>query len=146
MIKIKNISSARVVIALPDIRLHRDIRPGMAMPFKDEEYEYLTFDPGFNALLDGHYIRVLNDTIEKADGHVEEKVYEATEIKEMLEKRDITAFAKFIKNATAAEREAVIKYAVELKITDNGFAALIKNYCHIDLIEAISQYHQSMGV
>lgn len=144
MVKIKNISSAKVVIALPDIRLHRDIRPGMSMPFKDEEYEYLTFDPGFNTLLDGHYIRVINDTIEKADEEVKQNVYEADEIKSMLEKRDITTFAKFIKNATAAEKEAVIKYAVELRVTDTGFAALIKNYCNIDIIEAISKYHQSL--
>ena len=150
MLKIKNISSAQVHIVLPDIRLRREIRPGASMPFQDEEYEHLVFDPGFNALIDGHYIRVIGapKIFDDDDEEVEvsthtEKVYEAREIKDMLEKRDITAFAKFIQNATSAEKDAVIKYAVDLNVTDNSFAVLIKKYCGIDVIEAIGNYHQA---
>ena len=138
MIKIKNISSSEVTIALHDIRLRREIKPGFAMPFKEEEYEYLTFDTGFNTLIDGHYIKIMD----ASDAPVVESK-EATDIKSILEKRDITAFAKFIPHATAAERDSVMKYAVELGIVDKPFAALIKQYCGVDIIDAVSKYHQS---
>ena len=146
MIKIKNISSAEVTIALPDIRLHREIKPGFSMPFKDEEYEYLTFDPGFNTLIDGHFIKVLGaPTIDGESIAIEQsKTYEANEIKEMLEKRNITEFAKFIKNASTAEKDSVIKYAVDLGVTDKAFAALIKTHCGIDIVEAISNRHSAL--
>ena len=147
MVKIKNISSALVTIALRDIKLHREIRAGMTMPFKDEEYEYLTFDPGFNALIEGHYIKVIGAPTIDGEATVEEQknVFEASEIKDMLEKRDVTKFAKFIKTASQAERDTVLKYAVELGITDSGFAALIKSNMGIDIVEAISNYRQAMG-
>lgn len=140
MIKIKNISSAEVTIALPDLRLRREIKPGFAMPFKEEEYEYLTFDPGFNTLIDGHYIKVLD-----AENAPEIESKEATDIETMLKNRDITAFAKFIPNATAAERDSIMKYAVEYGIVDNSFAALIKKYCGVDIVNAVSKYHDSQG-
>lgn len=142
MIKIKNISSAMVTVALPDIRLRRTIRPGFAMPFKEEEYEYLTFDPGFNALVDGHYLKVTG--LPENLGIEEIKSTEANDIKEMLRKRDITAFAKMIKDANSAEKDSIVKYAVELGIIDSPFAALIKQYCGIDIIGAVNNYHQSM--
>lgn len=141
MIKIKNISTSIVTIALPDIRLRREIKPGMTMPFKEEEYEFLPFDPGFNALVSGHYIKVLNapDVVEEE----EIKPKEAIDIQTILKNRDITAFAKFIPKATAAEKDSVLKYAVELGVVDKPFAALIKQYCGVDIINAISNYHQS---
>ena len=140
MIKIKNISSAEVTIALPDLRLRREIKPGFAMPFKEEEYEYLTFDPGFNTLVDGHYIKVLG-----AQDAPEVESKEAPDIEAMLKNRDITAFAKFIPNATAAEKDSIMKYAVDHGVVDNSFAALIKKYCGVDIIDAVSKYHDAQG-
>ena len=109
-------------------------------------WPYLTFDPGFNALIEGHYIKVLDaPTVEGEAIANTEKVYEADEIKSILEKRDITAFAKLITNATPAEREAIKKYAVELRVTDAAFATLIKKYCGVDIVESISNYNQTIG-
>ena len=145
MIKIKNISTSIVTIALPDIRLRREIKPGMTMPFKEEEYEFLPFDPGFNALISGHYIKILNAPKVEAEEEEVENTKEATDIQTILKNRDITAFAKFIPNATAAEKDSVLKYAVDLGVVDKPFAALIKQYCGVDIINAISNYHQSQG-
>lgn len=143
MIKIKNISSAEITIALPDLRLRREIKPGFAMPFKEEEYEYLTFDPGFNALLDGHYIKILDAPADVVVATSNEEAKEAADIKAMLEKRDITAFSKFIPNASTAEKDSILKYAVEVGVVDAPFTALIKKYCGVDIIDAISKNHQA---
>ena len=61
----------------------------------------------------------------------------------MIEDRDITAFAKFIPTAGIAEKETVVKYAVNNNVTDNAFTALIKKYCGVDVINAIAIKHQA---
>ena len=69
--------------------------------------------------------------------------YGVEKIKEMYDNHDITAFAKFIPNASPADRDTAIELARQLKITDNGFTALIKKYCGVDIINAISIEHQA---
>ena len=56
MIRIKNVSTSLVSLYVPSIRLNRDLTPGRAIPISQEEYEELTFDPGFMALVNGHYV------------------------------------------------------------------------------------------
>jgi len=72
-----------------------------------------------------------------------ENVVEASEIEKMLVKGDVTAFAKFIPNATEAEKESAVTLAVEHKITNAGIAALIKRYCDVDVIKAIAAKHDA---
>ena len=59
----------------------------------------------------------------------------------MLEKQDITAFAKFIPNAAPAEKDTVVQLAVDMGITNGGFVTLIKKYCDVDVISAINTKH-----
>ena len=141
-ITVKNISSATVSLFDPIMKLNKELIPGRVIPLTEEMYEDLSLDPGFVALLRGHYIRI--DGIEE-DEQVEiiNDVYSKEDIDTMLEKKDITNFAKFIPKATAAEKETIIKLAVDKGITDNAFAALIKKYCDVDLINAINMKHQS---
>ena len=61
----------------------------------------------------------------------------------MLVKGDVTAFAKFIPNATEAEKESAVTLAVEHKITNAGIVALIKKYCDVDVIKAIAAKHDA---
>lgn len=141
-ITIKNISSATVSLFDPVIKLNRELIPGRIIPVTQEMYEDLSLDPGFVALLRGHYIKV--NGLEEGN-QVEEvgKVFSKTDIEEILDKRDITTFAKFIPTATAAEKDTVVNLAVDKGITDNAFTVLIKKYCGIDVINAINVKHQS---
>lgn len=141
MITIKNISSATVVIALPDLHFRRELVPGREVPIKQEEYEAMVFDPGVATMIHDHFIvvnGVEDQTLEKEASNV----FDTNAIRTMLEKQDITAFAKFIPTAAPAEKDTVAKLAVELGITNSGFAALIKKYCDVDIINAISVKHQ----
>lgn len=142
MIRIKNVSTSLVSLYVPAIRLNRELNPGRAVPVSEEEYEELTFDPGFMALVNGHYIVI--EGIE-AENQVAEvgPVFDASKIEKMLLEKDVTGFAKFIPTATEAEKESAVTLAVEHKITHSGIVALIKKYCGVDIINAINMKHEA---
>ena len=141
-IRIKNISTNLVSLYVPNIHFNRELMPGREIPVSDEEYEELTFDTGFMSLVSGHYLKVSGIEEEK-QVEVVENVFEASEIERMLVKNDVTAFAKFIPNATEAEKESAVTLAVEHKITNAGIVALIKKYCDVDVIQAIAAKHDA---
>ena len=141
-IKIKNVSTSRISLFAPSVRLNRMLDPGRVIPISQEEYEELTFDPGFMALVRGHYVVIEGLEAEQA---VEEvgQVYDQNTIEQMLIKNDITAFAKFIPTASVAEKESAVNLAIEHKITNNAIVALIKKYCGVDIINAINVAHEA---
>lgn len=142
-ITIKNVSSSDVAILLPGVNFNRTFTPGRVVTITREVYDELCNDAGTLALMRGHYIKV--DGVED-DDRVEEEtspVYDVAAINEMFDKNDITKFAKFIPNATAAEKETVIKLAVDKGITSPAFTMLIKKYCDVDIISAINMKHQA---
>lgn len=142
MIRIKNVSTSLVSLYVPSIRLNRELTPGRAIPVSEEEYEELTFDPGFMALVNGHYVVI--EGVEEGRQVVETgPVFEASKIEKMLLENNVTAFAKFIPTATEAEKESAVTLAVEHKITNAGIVALIKKYCDVDIINAISMKHDA---
>lgn len=141
-ITIKNISTSLVSLYFPAIRFNRELMPGREIPVSDEEYEEMTFDTGFMSLVNGHYIKV-NGLEEEQQVEVVGNVFEASEIEKMLVSGDVTKFAKFIPNATEAEKESAVTLAVEHKITNAGIVALIKKYCDVDVIQAIAAKHDA---
>lgn len=141
-ITLKNVSSATVVVSLPDIRFNRTLAPGRIVTVEKDIYEEMMFDTGIQNLLRAGYIR-FDGVPEDEETVVVDDVLEYKEIEKMIDDRDITAFAKFIPNATMAEKETVVKYAVDSNVTDNAFTALIKKYCGVDVINAIAIKHQA---
>jgi len=141
MIKLKNIGSSTVIVVLPDLRFRRELKPGREIPITDEEYENMTFDTGVNTLVRNHFIQFSGVDEDKQMIDADEKVYDAATIRKMLETQDITSFAKFIPTAAPAEKDTVVKLAVELGVTNSGFVTLIKKYCDVDVISAINTQH-----
>lgn len=141
-IRIKNASTSLVSLYVPTIRFNRELTPGRSIPITQEEYEELTFDPGFMALVNGHYIVIegVNDDQKVSDVG---QVFEASKIQKMLLDNDVTAFAKFIPKATQAEKESAVTLAIEHKITNTGIVTLIKKYCDVDVIDAIAKKHDA---
>lgn len=140
-ITLKNISTATVNIVSDKFR--RELMPGRIVPISRAVYEDLMFDPGFNNLLVGHYIRV--DGVSKDNAVVEDdsEIFDVAAINKMFDSKDYTTFAKFLPKATAAEKDTVVKLAVDKGITDGGFTALIKKYCGVDVISAFNIKHQA---
>jgi len=140
-ITLQNISTATVNIVSESFR--RELAPGRTVPITRAIYEDLMFDPGFNNLVAGHYVRI--DGVEAEDAVVEntEKIYDVAAINDMFEKKDYTSFAKFLPTATMAEKDTVVQLAVDKGITDGGFTALIKKYCGVDVISAFNLKHQA---
>lgn len=142
-IKIKNISTSLVSLYVPAIKLNRELMPGREIPVSDEDYEELTFDAGFNALIRGHYIKVLGIEEEQKVEEEVTPVFDKDAIETMLVTGNVAAFAKFIVNATIAEKESAVTLAVEHKITNSGIVGLIKKYCDVDIINAINVKHEA---
>ena len=141
-IKLKNVSTSRISLYAPSVRLNRMLDPGRIIPVSQEEYEELTFDPGFMALVNGHYIKI-EGVEEEKQGEIVGNGVEASAIEKMLLNGDVMAFAKFIPTATEAEKESAVTLAVEHKITNSGIVALIKKYCDVDVINAIANKHDA---
>ena len=141
-ITIKNVSTAKIYLSIPSIRFSRELMPGREIPLTEDEYRELTFDTGCMSLLEGHFLKV-NGVDEDEQPIQIENVYESSEIANMFDTLDITAFAKFIPTATIAEKESAVKIAVDKGITHPGFVTLIKKYCDVDIINAINIKHQS---
>ena len=139
-ITLRNASTSTVSLYVPAIKMNRELTPGRRIPVSQEEYEELTFDPGFMALVRGHYIAIEGVSAENIVEEVGPVVDQKT-IEQMLIKNDVTAFAKFIPNATAAEKESAVNLAIQHKVTNNAIVALIKKYCDIDVINAINVAH-----
>lgn len=140
-ITIKNISSATVYVVSDTFR--RDLAPGREVPITKAIYDDLMFDPGFNNLLSAHFIKVNGIAEEEAVSASYGNAYSVEDIAKMLDEKDYVSFAKFIPNATLAEKDSVVELAINKGITDNGFTALINKYCGIDIISAINQKHQA---
>lgn len=142
-ITIKNVSSSDVSIWLPGVNFNRTFTPGRKVPITAEVYDELQNDPGALALIRGHYILV--EGIDESE-RVEEQttpVFDVATISEFFDKNDVTGFAKFIPTATIAEKETVVRLAVDKGITTPAFVMLIKKYCDVDIINAINMKHQT---
>lgn len=141
-ITLTNVSTSTISLFFPEIKWNRDLIPGRTVPVSPEDYEEMTFDTGFMSLVEGHYIKVDGLSEEEQVSDVGQ-VTTAAAIAKMYDDNDVTAFAKFIPNATDAEKESVITIAVDKGITTPAFVGLIKKYCDVDIINAINVKHQS---
>lgn len=140
-IQIKNTSSATVVLSIPELRFRRELVPGRVIGVSKEEYEEMSFDPGFNTMVRDHYITVTGVDESEAVVESNESVFDEKAIAKMFDEQNVTAFAQFIPTAAPAEKETVVKLAVEKGITNGGFTALIQKYCGVDVIGAINTKH-----
>lgn len=140
-ITIKNISTATVVLSVPESSYRRVLPPGRVIPVTQREYDDLMFNPGMNTLVRSHYIKINGVDKDKQVEEIESNIYEQTDIAKMLDELNITSFAKFIPTAAPAEKETVIKLAVDKGITNPAFTALIQKYCGVDIIKAINTKH-----
>ena len=141
-VTIKNISSAIIIISVPDIKFRRELTPGRVVHVDRETYDELTFDTGFNSLVEDHYIYVSGVDAEEVAAEAPADVFDYSEIDNILTKQDVTAFAKMIPTAKQAEKDTIVKLAVEKGITHPAFVKLIQQYCHVDVISAINRKHQ----
>lgn len=143
-ITLKNISSATVVIGSPNSTVHsRSLAPNRVITLTPSEYEDLMYEPGIQNMIRGGYIKIDGVQEDRAVIETPTNVKEKDEIIKMIEDKDVTAFAKYIKIAPSAAKDTIVQYVVDHNITDNAFTALIKTYCGIDVIQAISVKHQS---
>lgn len=142
-ITIKNVSSATIILSFEDLKFRRELVPGRGITLDRDTYEEMTFDPGFNSLIDEHYIKIEGLDDDEQVAELSSPVFDRAKIAAILDKQDITAFAKLIPTAAPAEKETIVQLAVEKKITNSAIVSLIKKYCDVDIISAIHMQHQA---
>ena len=143
-ITLKKIISATVVIGSTNSTMRsRSLAPNRVITLTPAEYEDLMYEPGMQNMIRGGYVKIDGVQEDRAVIEAPTNVKEKDEIIKMLDNRDITAFAKYIKIAPPAAKETIVQYVVDNNITDNAFTALIKTYCGVDVIQAISVKHQA---
>lgn len=139
MIKIKNISNYTVYVVSPDTNTHRKLLPGREIGISQEIYDELSFDIGFEKLVKHGSIRVTG--VDKNVSEVIETPFTSltpVEIRKLFSEKDYSGFTKAIQSASPATKEAMAAIAIEDRITDNAFIALIKKYCDVDVVAAIT--------
>lgn len=138
-VTIKNISSANIILSFADLKFRRELVPGRALTVDKDMYEEMLFDPGFNGMVNEHYLYI--EGIEESAE--DSKILDRAAIAKIFDDMDITSFAKMIPNAAPAEKETIVQLAIEKKITNNAIVNLIKKYCDVDVISAIHMQHQA---
>lgn len=139
MIKVKNVGSSTVVLICNDLRFRRKLTPGREVGLTKEVYDELSFDTGFQTLVQMGSIRVTGAEEEGSEEIKSEKtVLSREEIKALFEEKNYTKFAQAIKDATPATKESIVALAIEMRIVDNGFIGLINKYCNTDILSAIA--------
>ena len=139
MIKVKNIGTSTIVLLCTDLRFRRKLMPGREVVLTKEIYDELSFDTGFQTLVQVGSLRVTG--AEEAGSEVivsERTALSVEEIKEIFETKNYAKFAEKIKDASPATKESITAVAVEMRIADNGFVTLINKYCNTDLLSAIA--------
>lgn len=139
MIKVKNISSSNVTLICAPYRFRRPLQPSREISLTREIYDELSFDPGFQTMVEMGILRVIG--AEEEDAAVIESpktVMSREEIKELFNKKDYAGFAKVIQDASPATKESIVALAVEMRIVENGFVSLINKYCNVNILDAIA--------
>ena len=139
MIKVKNISNYTIYVIAADYNFHRKLNPGREISVAQEIYDELTFDLGFEKLVRGGALKVtgVNEEVSEVI-EVPFETYTPEDIKKMFEDKDYVKFTKMIPNASPATKETIVAVAVDMRISDKAFVELIKKYCDVNIIEAIS--------
>lgn len=140
-ITIKNISTATIILSFDDLKFRRELVPGRTVSVDRSVYEEMTFDPGFNSMIDEHYLRIIGLDDDEQVAVSATPIFENSTIAKILDSQDITSFAKMIPTAAPAEKESIVQLAIEKRITNPAFVSLIKKYCDVDVISAINMKH-----
>lgn len=139
MIKVKNISSSNVTLICAPLRFRRPLTPSREIALTREIYDELSFDPGFQTMVEIGILKVSGAEEENA-AVIESSMVTLSreEIKKMFDDKDYTGFAKAIQDASPATKESIMAIAVEMRIADKGFASLIDKYCNTNVLDAIA--------
>lgn len=139
-VKIKNTSNFIITLILNNVRYRRDLQPGQECYLADDVFEEFNFDPGCRSYVRSGYIKVITDNpdikevIEVAPSDAEINIAELFN-KSPLELR------KALENGSPSFKDKVVQEAMRLNIADPVRVAYIKQFCGVDIINALALQH-----
>lgn len=145
-VRIKNISNYSLLIVLPNARYRRDLLPGQTTPpLTEDVFEEFNYDAGCRAWVRNGFLSVITE-----DEEIKQSVEAAPEnaeidVVKVLTEGTVVELSKLLKNGTEVIRDKVVEAAIKHNVTDAARSALIKNYCGVDVLQAIANQRSIMG-
>ena len=146
MIKVKNISSSNVTLICTPLHFRRPLTPSREIALTREVYDELSFDPGFQTLVEIGILKVSGAEEENA-AVIESSMTSLSrdEIKKIFEEKNYAEFAKTIQDVSPATKESIIvlrgqgfNYRYTF-YSDNTYASWDQFYSHEIKIDNLDQ-------
>ena len=137
-VQIKNTSGYRISIILDNVRYRRDLNPGQETVIPEDVFEEFNFDNGCRNYMRNGFLKVITDDVE-----IKEQLPEIPEDVDMdaddvVTNKSIAEFTAILKNASPAMKEKIVAAAIKNSTMDAPKVALIKNYCNVDVLQALN--------
>lgn len=137
-VKIKNTSGYRISIILDNVRYRRDLNPGQETVIPEDVFEEFNFDNGCRNYMRNGFLKVITEDVE-----IKEQLPEIPEDVDMdaddvVTNKSIAEFTAILKNASPAMKEKIVAAAIKNSTMDAPKVALIKNYCNVDVLQALN--------
>lgn len=137
-VKIKNTSGYRISIILDNVRYRRDLNPGQETVIPEDVFEEFNFDNGCRNYMRNGFLKVIAEDVE-----IKEQLPEIPEDVDMdaddvVTNKSIAEFTAILKNASPAMKEKIVAAAIKNSTMDAPKVALIKNYCNVDVLQALN--------
>ena len=145
-VKLTNTSTATVYVESTLDNFKLILPPSRIVEITEKQYDGVSYDQGFQSLVGSGFIKVENpNEVENFNIPVtEETKITKEEVKKIYSDKNYSKFTTLIQKASPAAKDVFTEVAVEMKVTDNAFVALIKKYCNnFDVIKAISFKHEA---
>lgn len=137
-VQIKNLSSYGVTINLPNVRFRRSLNPYQSCTLPEDVFEEFNYDSGCREMVRAGAIKVITEDPEIKEQIVEVPAVVEVDIKELLTEKTVSELNNVLKEASANLRSRIAEEAINLSVADLPRVTLIKKYCNVDVVEAIS--------
>lgn len=136
--RIKNLSSAKIVINLPGARYLRELMPKQEVRISDDALDEFNYDQGCINFVREGYISVVSDDENNIVVKPEGLTAATIDVKHLLTDGTISELSETLKTATESLKDEIVDTAIKLSIADEPHCNIIKHFTGVDILKAIS--------
>lgn len=142
MNKIKNVSSSKILINLPNVRFRTELQPKQERPLQDDVFYEFLYDQGCINMVKWGFLGVIYDETAADKIDVEVKTGLDVDVKDLLTNKSVKELSEVLKDASPALKDEIVAKAVELSIADQGRCNIIKKYTNVDILNVMAMARQ----
>lgn len=148
MVKVTNLSSARVTYNLPNLSVVRMFLPGVTIEIPFDEIRQSLYEYGIRSMYSDGTLYVADEKaavelgLRVGQGIVEADPVTPQEILTKLKTSGSVALRKFFESASAVTKETAGKLAVENRIVDPAKVKVIEEFTGVNVINALQRQEE----